>query len=122
MHLVDPITARELIAAGLGSFVFLLVTRRLGWLSVLSLFIVGQITAYYFTMPIAAWLRYGDAALGPIGFFIGLTAMLFWGGVLTLVQKLHDDPLGTITYLLRLWRGGNASGSITLGDGGKGEP
>jgi len=109
-HILDPTQVRIATAAGLGSFVFLMVTRRLGWFYVLTLFLVGQITAYYFTEEIATWRGWSMESYGVIGFTIGLLGMLFWGAVLTLAQSLHDDPRGTVTWLYGLWKGrGNSN-------------
>ena len=106
VHLIDPIAARNAIAAGFGSFMCILVTRKMGWLNVLTLFIVGQITAYYFTVPIAAWFGRAPNMYGVIGFTIGAFAMMVWGALINLIQNLHDDPQGTITWLWRLVKGG----------------
>lgn len=105
-HLLDPDQARIATAAGLGSFVFLMVTRNLGWIFVLTLFLVGQFTAYYFTMPIAEWRGWSMAAYPTIGFTIGSLGMVAWNAVIKLGQTLSDDPMGTVTWAWRLFRGG----------------
>jgi hypothetical protein len=104
-HLLTPDEARVATAAGLGSFVFLMLTRQMGWLHVLTLFIIGQITAYYFTMPVAVWRGWSPSSYGTIGFTIGLLGMLFWGAVLQLAQNLRDDPKEMLSWLRRLWKG-----------------
>lgn len=119
-HLVDAEQARIATAAGFGSFVFLMVTRNLGWLYVLALFLVGQISAYYFTIPFAHWRGWSPESYPMAGFTIGLFAMAFWSTVVKLAQGAHDDPFGTATSLLRLWRGGSG-GKATRGNPGDGD-
>ena len=85
-----------------------MVTRKLGWFYVLTLFLVGQITAYYFAVPIAIWRGLSMDYYGVVGFIIGLLGMLFWGAVIALAQNLHDDPRGTVTWLYGLWKGRGA--------------
>lgn len=108
-HLLDPDQARIATAAGLGSFVFLMVTRNLGWVFVITLFLVGQFSAYYFTMPFAEWRGWMPQTYGMIGFTIGALGMLIWGAVIKLAQNLRDDPSGTLTWATKLWRGGGNS-------------
>jgi hypothetical protein len=114
-HFLSPEEARIATAAGFGSFVFLMITRNLGWVYVLTLFVVGQITAYYFTIPVTVWFGWSMNAYGVAAFMTGAFAMLFWGAVIHLAQKLHDDPMGTLGWAWRLWRGG-AGGDPKSGD------
>lgn len=107
-HLLDPTQAKIATAAGLGSFVFLMTTRNLGWVFVLTLFLVGQFTAFYFTIPIAEWRGWSMQTYGVIGFTIGALGMMLWGAVIKLVQNLRDDPAGTLTWIWRLWKGGSS--------------
>lgn len=106
-HLFSPDQTQIATATAAGSFVALLVTQRPGWLHVFTLFVVGQITALYWTEPMVAWFGWTMAAYRPFGFIFGAVGMLIWGGILSLVQQLHDDPLGTITWAWGLWRGNN---------------
>lgn len=92
-------------AAAAGSFVALLVTKAGSWKQILILFVVGQLTAAYWTIPIAAWLGFTMESYGWLGFLIGATAMLIWGAVMTLVKGLADDPRGTIQWAKELWKG-----------------
>lgn len=114
-HLLDPEQARIATAAGFGSFVFLVVKRNLGWAFVLTLFAVGQITAYYFTIPLALWRGWSMQAYGVIGFTIGALGMLIWGAIIQFAQSLHDDPRGTLSWAWRLWKGKDG-GSAKNGD------
>lgn len=104
-HLIDPEQARIATAAGFGSFVFLTLTRGLGWVYVVTLFVVGQITAFYFTMPIAEWRGWSMQTYAVIAFTIGALAMLAWEAVIKFAQTFRDDPAGTVTSVWRLWRG-----------------
>jgi hypothetical protein len=93
-------------AAAAGSFVALMVTKVGSWKQVVVLFVVGQLTAFYFTVPIARdWLDFDMSAYGWIGFLIGATAMLVWGGVMSLFKSLADDPKETLQWLRELWKG-----------------
>lgn len=107
---IDPDQVRIATAAGFGSFVFLMVTRNLGWVFVLTLFLVGQFTAYYFTIPVAMWRGWPMTSYGVIGFTIGALGMMLWGAVIKFAQNLHDDPAGTVSWFWRLWRGNGNSG------------
>lgn len=118
-HILDPDEARIATAAGFGSFVFLMITRNLGWLYVVTLFGVGQVTAYYFTVPIALWRGWTPSSYGVIGFTIGAFGMLLWGAVIKLAQNLHDDPRGTVSWAWRLWKG-NSYGSSNPNDEDRG--
>lgn len=93
-------------AAAAGSFTALLVTRKYRGLQALAFFVIGQLTAFYFTVPIADWLGFGDSAYGWIGFVIGVGGMLFWAGALKIFQEFTDDPRGTIKWFRALWKGG----------------
>src|SRR5262245_48455617 len=104
-HLINPEQVPIQTAAGFGSFVFLVMTRKLGWINVAILFAVAQLTAFYFTMPFALWWGWSMAMYGPLGFTIGAFAMIGWSAVLALATKLQDDPQGTLTWAWRLWRG-----------------
>jgi hypothetical protein len=108
--LLDQMQTAIQTAAGFGSFVYVLVTRKMGWINVLTLFLVGQITAYYVTIPLAVWRGFTPSYYGVLGFSIGALAMLIWGAVINVAQSLHDDPKGTLTGFWRLWRGGNGQG------------
>lgn len=109
-HLIDPMKFNLLVAAGAGSLVFLVVTSslRLGWLKVLARIVVAQITAYYFTDWLAPHLGLSKDATAVL---IGVCAFLFWGGVIKVVQSLHDDPLGTVRNWWDLIRGRGGSNS-----------
>lgn len=102
---IDPAHAATAAAAAAGSLTALLVTRKYRGLQALTFFVIGQFTAFYFTVPLAMWFGFGDGALGWIGFTIGVVGMLFWAAVLSLVQNVVDDPKGTITWAWSLWKG-----------------
>ena len=94
-------------ATAVGSFVTLLITRKYGWAYALTLFVVGQVTAFYWTLPVAGAFGLSMAYYGPIGFFIGAVGMLLWGAVITLGQSLMDDPLAVAIRIWKTWRGGD---------------
>jgi Sec-independent protein secretion pathway component TatC len=104
-NLLDPAKASIQTATALGSFVTLLVTRKYGWLYAISLFIVGQITAYYFTVPVAMRLGYGMDSYGAIGFSIGALALLVWGGIIAMAQSFMADPIAVFGRIWRTWKG-----------------
>ena len=105
LHLFPPEKAGIQTATAAGSLVALMVTRKYAWVHALTLFIVGQITAFIWTVPIAEAFRWSTDYYGPIGFLIGMIGMLIWGGVIALGQNLADDPRGTLSWAFRLWRG-----------------
>lgn len=104
-HIIEPTQVPIQTAAGFGSFVFLMITRKMGWINVLILFAVAQITAYYFTVPIAMWRGWSPQMYGTLGFTIGAFAMVAWSAVIALATSFRDDPKGTLTWAWRLWRG-----------------
>lgn len=104
-HVIAPEQVPIQTAAGFGSFVFLMITRKMGWINVLVLFVVAQLTAYYFTIPIAHWRGWSSDMYGTLGFTIGVFAMVAWGALLSLATQLQEDPKGTVTWLWRLWKG-----------------
>jgi hypothetical protein len=103
-HLFTPEKAGIQTATAAGSLVALLTTRKYAWAHALTLFMVGQITAFYWTVPIAETFKWGTEYYGPVGFFIGAVGMLIWGGIIALGQNLSQDPMGTLTWAFKLWR------------------
>lgn len=104
-HFFPPEKAGIQTATAAGSLVALLTTRKYGWLHALTLFVVGQITAFYWTLPIAEAFKWNMDFYGPIGFSIGAVGMVIWAGVVALGQNLAEDPRGTLTWAFRLWKG-----------------
>jgi hypothetical protein len=92
-------------AAAAGSFVALMATKIGSWQQVIVLFVVGQLTAFYFTIPVAHWRGLDMNAYGWIGFLIGMLAMLVWGGLISLAKSLAEDPKGTLQWARELWKG-----------------
>lgn len=105
MHFFTAQQVGIMTAAAAGSFVALLVTRKPGWLHVLTLFFVGELTAFYWSDSVIMLLGWSQEYVKNVAFTIGAVGMLLWGGVLNLFQKVNDDPFGTISDLWGLWRG-----------------
>lgn len=105
MHFFTPQETSIMTAAAAGSFIALLVTRKAGWLHVLTLFLVGELTAFYWSNFVVAWLGWHDDTVKNIAFTIGALGMLVWGAIMNLFQRAHDDPFGTIAKAYGLWRG-----------------
>lgn len=104
MHFFTPQQTSILTAAAAGSFIALLLTRKIGWLHVLTLFAVGELTAFYWTVPIA--LKFGLTDwLSNVAFSLGALGMLIWGAILKVFERVHDDPTGTISWAYGLWKG-----------------
>lgn len=105
MHFFSPQQTSIMTAAAAGSFIALLVTRKPGWLHVLTLFLVGELTAFYWSDIIVAWLGWSPDTVKNVAFTIGALGMLVWGAIVNLFQKVHDDPTGTIDWAYGLWKG-----------------
>jgi len=105
MRLIDSMQAAIAAAAAAGSFTALLVTRKYRGLQACAYFVIGQFTAFYFTVPVADWLELSERAYGWIGFTIGVVGMLFWGAAVSLFQALVEDPKGTLSWAWSLWKG-----------------
>ena len=104
-HLFDPINTSIQFAAWAGAAVYLAFRRSFGWSVVLTVFFVTQLGAFYLTIPLAN--RFGLAMqLAFTAFCIGALGFLIGGAIFSLLQNLHDDPQGTVTWAWRLWRGG----------------
>jgi hypothetical protein len=106
MHIVDPDKAHIATATAAGSFVALLLTRRFTPLYVLNLIVIGQVSAFYFTIWIAQAFNLTPLAWPPIAFTIGLLGMYAWDALISILTKLKDDPAGMVTAVTRLWKGG----------------
>jgi len=105
IHLFSPNEAAIAVAAAAGSFATLMVGQKGGWMECSGLFLVGQMTAYYWTVPILMWLMWTEAGQRPIGFVLGACGFALWGAIVRLTGGLHDDPLGTLGRIRRIWRG-----------------
>lgn len=117
-HWIDPARVNVQGATAAGSFVALLSSRKYRGLHAITLFVVGQVTAYYWTLPLAEAFHWNMNFYGPIGFSIGAVGMLIWGGIVALAQNLYDDPKGTLTWAWRTWKGNsNASDSDSIPPG-----
>lgn len=93
-------------AAAFGSFAALLVTKKYQWAHVLVYFLIGQVTAFYFTTSIVDGLGWDPTNYSWVGFTIGVVGMLFWGGIIKLFENLRDDPRGTLEWAKALiWKG-----------------
>lgn len=108
-HLLDPVTASNLFAAGFGSTVYLVIRRNFGWSIVLTVFFVALVSAFYLTIPFALALGWSMAWYIFIAFCIGAFGFLIWGSIFNLLQTLHDDPQGTLSYWWRMWKGGGGN-------------
>lgn len=104
-HFIDPVKTPIATATGFGVFLALLVTRRFAWLHAITLFVVAEITSYYFAIPLADRMGWGMAAYAPIGCLMGIFALSFWAGLMVIIDKFKDNPLGTVGDIWRLWRG-----------------
>lgn len=103
---IDSMHTAIATAAAAGSFTALMVTRKYAWAQALTYFVIGQATAFYFTVPISERFGLGSSAYGWIGFLLGVFGMLFWGGVLKIFLDFTEDPKGTLNWLRTLWKGG----------------
>lgn len=103
-HFLSPDETAIAGATAAGTFVALLL-RRPGYVQMLSWFVIGQLTSFYFVVPIALYFMMAMAYYRPLGFMIGAIGMLIWSFVFSFTQKFVDDPLGTIGSVWRLWKG-----------------
>lgn len=102
-HLLTQEQAAIAWATGAGWLVAMIVLRR-PWLEIVSWFLVGQVSSFYWVVPIAmamGWAMYHE----PIGFFWGAFGMFVWTGFAAIFTKLSTDPIGTIQTLWRLRQG-----------------
>jgi len=108
VHIFSPDESAIAGATAAGTFVAVLL-RRPGYIQVLTWFAVGQVTSFYFVLPIAIYLMLAMVYYRPLGFLIGAIGMLVWGAVFSFWNKVGDDPIGTIGGLWRLFRGQGGS-------------
>jgi len=103
-HLISPDEMAILAASFWGSFVALLV-KRPDWKAMASWFIVGQLTSFYWVIPVVMWWGLDMFFYQGVGFAFGALGMIIWTIIYSLSQKLTEDPLGTIDSLWRTFRG-----------------
>ena len=96
------------MAAAAGSFVALMVAKRTRWAEILTLFVIGQITAFYWTIFVAQRLGFGMEAYGWVGFLLGFLGMAFWGTVAKVAESFLADPKASINWALDIWKGRNS--------------
>lgn len=104
-HLLTPAESEIALAAAAGSFIALTLDRPVGWFRCSLLFAIGQLTAYYWTLPVLAWFGAGAGWNRPIGFIFGASGMGLAGGLLRFSKGVSDDPLGFVGRAVRIWRG-----------------
>lgn len=104
IHFFTPEETAIAGATAAGTFVALLV-RRPGWLQMLTWFIVGQLTSYYWAIPLIMWAGWSMLYYRPAGFMFGAVGMLVWTAIFAFSQRLSEDPLGTFATLWRTWKG-----------------
>lgn len=107
LHLFTPDETAIAGATAAGTFVALLV-RRPDWRAMLSWFIVGQLTSFYWVVPGIMFLGWSMDYYRSAGFAFGALGMLLWTAIFALSQKLSEDPVGTIATLWRTIRGQGA--------------
>lgn len=103
-HLFTPEQAAIARATAAGWVVAMVVLRR-GWLEIVSWFLVGQLSSYYWTDLIARYFGF-EMNPGAVGFLIGAGGMFVWTALFTVGTKLSQDPLGTIQQIWRIRKGG----------------
>lgn len=105
-NIIDPVTANIQGACAAGSLVALTTQRRFAWAYALSLVVVGQVTAWYFTIPLADLFMIRMSLYVVIAFSYGALAFMIWSGVVQIGQSFMTDPVGLATRVIRAWRGG----------------
>lgn len=104
-HLVTPEQAAIARATAAGWLVAMIVLRR-GWVEVVSWFLVGQLSSYYWVLPLAMAAGLAMGWHEPIAFGFGAGGMFVWTAIFTVGSKLSTDPLGTIQQIWRIRKGG----------------
>ncbi len=105
IHWFDPINTSIQWAAWWGAAFYLVARRNFGWSVVLPVVFITQILAFYVTIPFAMWRGWSMGTYIFIAFCIGAVGFLISGAIFNVLQSLHDDPQGTVSFWWRLWRG-----------------
>ena len=108
-HLLTPDETAIAKATAIGTFVVILI-RRPPWIEIVSCFLVGQLTAYYWVVAICLYWMVSDDYYGVVAWLLGAFGQVIWSAVYQFFERLKDDPVGTVD---RLWRSirGQSGGS-----------
>jgi len=90
-------------AAGLCTLIVL--TRKFGWQAIVSSLVITELTTVFFVVPLLMLRAWAQASYRPTAFVVGFGGTLILGAVATFLEKLRDDPQGTVGWIWRLWKG-----------------
>ena len=110
IHWLEAAQSSVQSAAAGGSFVGMLTSRtQFSWKASASLFLVGQVLAFFIALPLATWLMMKMTYYPALGLGIGLIGFYAMGGIVAFAQNFASDPWGTLLKVWGLWKGGGAS-------------
>lgn len=103
-HLLTPDETAIAKATAAGTFLAVLI-RRPPWLEIVTWFLVGQLTTYYWVAAICLWWMLGPDYYGVMACFLGAVGHMIWSALFQFFERLKNDPLGTLAGVLRSFRG-----------------
>ena len=90
-------------AAGL--CVLIVLTRKFGWISIVSSLVVAEITTIAVVVPLLMLRAWSLGSYRPTAFAVGFAGTFVLGAIANLLEKLSADPQGTVGWAYRLWKG-----------------
>jgi len=107
-HLLTPDETAIAKAAAIGTFVAVLI-RRPPWLEIVTWFLIGQLTSYYWVAAVCLYWMLGPYSYGVVAWSWGAFGHFIWSAAFQTFDRLKNDPLGTVERIWRSFRG-NSSG------------
>jgi len=105
IHLLSALEADMVITTAAGLCVLIILTRKFGWGAIVSAFVVTEITTIFLVIPILMLRAWSMAAYRPTAFAVGFGGTFVLGAVAVFLEKLREDPQGTIGWAWALWKG-----------------
>lgn len=85
--------------------ILVLITKEFSWLSVFTIFIVGQMLTYWLAIPSAEYLNLRVEWWPGLSLCIGIFGMFFAGGLIFIFKNFSSNPWATLSNAVALWRG-----------------
>ena len=99
-----------MITTAAGLCVLIVLTRKFGWAAIISSLVVSQLSIVFFVVPFLMLRAWSMAAYRPTAFAVGFGGTFVLGAVATFLEKLREDPQGTVGWIYRLWKGQQKEG------------
>lgn len=105
IHLLTPTEADMMIWTAAGLCSLILLTRKFGWASIVSSLVVTELTTISVVVPILMLRAWSQSAYRPTAFAVGFGGMFVLGAIATFLERLRDDPQGTVGWAWKLFKG-----------------